>query len=66
VEFVPNPDRVSPAPAASFALVMLATTPAGDAYTFEELAGMLREAGFREVEQHAMPGLPATAVLGTA
>ena len=33
LEFVPNEDRVSPA-SADFALVMLATTPAGDAYTF--------------------------------
>ena len=37
VEFVPNPDRVTPPDAASFSLVMLATTAAGDAYTFAEL-----------------------------
>ena len=29
VEFVPNPDRVSPPAAATFSLVMLATTPQG-------------------------------------
>ena len=46
VEFVPNPDRVSPPDAAGFSLIMLATTPKGDAYTRAELDGMLREAGF--------------------
>src|SRR6185503_6104382 len=34
VEFIPNDDRVSPPDAATFALVMLATTPAGDAFTY--------------------------------
>lgn len=46
VEFVPNEDRVSPAAAASFALMMLAGTPAGDAYTFAEYQKMFGEAGF--------------------
>lgn len=66
VEFVPNEDRVTPPPAASFALVMLATTPAGDAYTFKELAAMLSEAGFREASAHPLPGSAATAVIGLA
>ena len=38
LEFVPNPDRVSPPMAAGFSLMMLATTPAGDAYTLAEIA----------------------------
>jgi SAM-dependent methyltransferase len=46
LEFVPNADRVSPPMAATFPLVMLATTARGDAYTFAELERMLREAGF--------------------
>jgi ubiquinone/menaquinone biosynthesis C-methylase UbiE len=46
VEFVPDDDRVTPAPAAAFSLTMLATTENGDAYTFRELDAMLREAGF--------------------
>jgi hypothetical protein len=50
VEFVPNPDRVSPPMAAAFSMVMLATTPAGDAYTFAELEGMAKDAGFSRVE----------------
>ena len=34
VEFVPDESRVSPPEAAVFSLTMLASTPAGDAYTF--------------------------------
>lgn len=46
LEFVPNDDRVSPPEAATFAMVMLVTTPAGDAYTFAEIDHMCRNAGF--------------------
>ena len=55
LEFVPNEDRVSPA-SADFALVMLATTPAGDAYTFNELKAMFNNAGFGHSEIHDVPG----------
>ncbi len=55
VEFVPNPDRVTPPPAAGFSLVMLATTPEGDAYTFAELSGMLAKSGFQPPAAHALP-----------
>jgi len=50
VEFIPNPDRVTPPMAAAFSMVMLATTPSGDAYTFEELESMSKDAGFARVE----------------
>ena len=63
VEFVPNPDRVTPPEAASFSLVMLATTAAGDAYTFEELNDMLSQAGFKPAQQHPLPPSVATAVI---
>ena len=63
VEFVPNPDRVTPPGPAAFSLTMLGTTPAGDAYTFTELDEMLREAGFGPAEQHALPPSMATAVI---
>jgi 2-polyprenyl-3-methyl-5-hydroxy-6-metoxy-1,4-benzoquinol methylase len=49
-EFVPNPDRVTPPTAAAFSMMMLATTPAGDAYTFAELESILKSAGFARVE----------------
>ncbi|MGH9795266.1 MAG: SAM-dependent methyltransferase, partial [Candidatus Acidiferrales bacterium] len=55
LEFVPNDDRVSPPAQATFALAMLATTPAGDAYTFAELDRMFRNAGFAGSEMHALP-----------
>jgi SAM-dependent methyltransferase len=49
-EFVPNPDRISPPAAAAFSMMMLATTPNGDAYTFVELESILKCAGFERVE----------------
>jgi ubiquinone/menaquinone biosynthesis C-methylase UbiE len=55
LEFVPNEDRVSPPVAASFSLMMLGVTPEGDAYTFSELEGMFRDAGFSRSELHPLP-----------
>lgn len=55
LEFVPNSDRVSPPGVAGFSLTMLATTPSGDAYTFEELDGMFKSAGFAKSELHEIP-----------
>ncbi len=49
-ELVPNPDRVTPPTAAAFSMMMLATTPAGDAYTFAELESISKSAGFARVE----------------
>jgi 2-polyprenyl-3-methyl-5-hydroxy-6-metoxy-1,4-benzoquinol methylase len=55
LEFVPNEDRVTPPIPAQFALIMLAVTRAGDAYTFTELSRMLKTAGFSSSEIHALP-----------
>ena len=49
-ELVPNPDRVTPPTAAAFSMMMLATTPTGDAYTFAELESISKNAGFVRVE----------------
>lgn len=62
LEFVPNPDRVSPPAPASFSLMMLGSTPSGDAYTFSELESMFRNAGFSGSQAHAMPG-PQTVIV---
>jgi ubiquinone/menaquinone biosynthesis C-methylase UbiE len=62
VEFVPNPDRVTPPEAAGFSLVMLATTPEGDAYTLAEFEKMLTRAGFKSPESHPLPPV-ATAII---
>ena len=63
VEFVPNDDRVSPPMPANFSLVMLATTPAGDAYTFREYAEMFRHAGFTHCENVPLAPTFHTAVI---
>jgi 2-polyprenyl-3-methyl-5-hydroxy-6-metoxy-1,4-benzoquinol methylase len=55
LEFIPDEDRVSPAMPAMFALVMLATTPQGDAYTFADYDPMFGAAGFARVTLHALP-----------
>jgi 2-polyprenyl-3-methyl-5-hydroxy-6-metoxy-1,4-benzoquinol methylase len=62
LEFVPNPDRISPPVAAAFSLMMLGSTPSGDAYTFSELESMFRNAGFSGSQAHPMPG-PETAIV---
>jgi 2-polyprenyl-3-methyl-5-hydroxy-6-metoxy-1,4-benzoquinol methylase len=63
VEFVPNEDRVSPPAPATFSLVMLTNTPGGDAYTFPELDGMFREAGFGASTRHDIAPSPETLIV---
>jgi ubiquinone/menaquinone biosynthesis C-methylase UbiE len=55
LEFVPNEDRISPPEAASFSVMMLGSTPSGDAYTFSELEKMFANAGFKRSELHPLP-----------
>jgi predicted nicotinamide N-methyase len=57
-EFVPNDDRISPVETAVFSLVMLATTPSGDAYTFSEFEDMFAKVGFAGLELHQVPPTP--------
>ncbi len=63
LEFVPNDDRVSPPAEALFSLVMLAATPAGDAYTLAELKKMLEDAGFSRNEHTALSPMPQHLVI---
>ena len=56
LEFVPNDDRVTPPPVAEFGLIMLATTPDGDAYTLKEYEQMFRAADFARTELLPMTG----------
>ena len=58
LEFIPNDDRVTPPGEAMFSLVMLAGTPAGDAYTFAELKEMFEEAGFSQNEHIPLAPMP--------
>jgi ubiquinone/menaquinone biosynthesis C-methylase UbiE len=63
LEFIPDDDRSGPADAVRFALVMLATTPAGDSYTFAEYQAMLRNAGFTQSVLHDLQPSPARVVI---
>ncbi len=63
LEFVPNPDRVSPHTPAAFSLTMLGSTERGDAYTFAELDEMFRNAGFARNEAHPAP--PSTIIVSS-
>src|SRR5262249_41070316 len=65
LEFVPNKDRVTPAPAPTFSLTMLTTTPAGDAYTFSEYESMHRNAGFSRNTLHLVPESPQSVIVST-
>ncbi len=65
LEFVPNDDRVSPPAEAMFSLVMLAGTPAGDAYTFAELKQMFENAGFAHNEHIPLPPTPQHLIISS-
>lgn len=58
LDFIPNDDRVSPPLPASFALMMLANTPEGDAFTRGEYSAMLDQAGFATREFMDVPQSP--------
>ena len=63
IEFVPDQNRISPPVAGAFALTMLGSTPAGDAYTFAELDAMFREAGFADSRMQDLEPTPHRLVL---
>ncbi|MGE0129975.1 MAG: methyltransferase [Blastocatellales bacterium] len=55
VEFVPNEARTEPPQSVTFAMVMLASTANGDAYTFAEYEKMFANAGFSRSEMLQLP-----------
>ena len=55
LEFIPNEDRISPPQMAEFGLIMLTTTPAGDAYTFADYQRMFQNVGFSQSEMMDVP-----------
>jgi 2-polyprenyl-3-methyl-5-hydroxy-6-metoxy-1,4-benzoquinol methylase len=63
LEFVPNEDRISPPIPATFALVMLASTPQGDAFTFAEFESMFAAAGFSHSQQIALEATPESLII---
>ena len=64
LEFIPDADRTTPPDSAAFALIMLATTPAGDAYTFADLHRMYTAAGFAKCDLHELPPTFQRVVIG--
>lgn len=65
LEFIPNDDRVSPPAEAAFSLIMLSSTPSGDAYTFAELKQMFQNAGFSKSEHHPLPEMPQHLIISS-
>jgi 2-polyprenyl-3-methyl-5-hydroxy-6-metoxy-1,4-benzoquinol methylase len=63
LDFIPEPDRISPPSSAKFALTMLATTAHGDAYTFAEYEQVFAKAGFVRSEFYALPSTMQQAVV---
>ncbi len=55
LEFVPNPDRITPEATASFGMTMLGTTKNGDAYTFAEYEEAFADSGFSKSEFFPVP-----------
>jgi 2-polyprenyl-3-methyl-5-hydroxy-6-metoxy-1,4-benzoquinol methylase len=55
LDFIPEPNRIAPRSAATFALTMLATTAHGDAYTFAEYQQVFAKAAFVKSEFHDLP-----------
>ena len=63
LDFVPNEDRVSPPEAAAFSMMMLTSTPSGDAYTLSEYQKMFSEAGYKNAKHVPLPPNPNSAVI---
>ncbi|MFZ0434156.1 MAG: class I SAM-dependent methyltransferase [Candidatus Acidiferrales bacterium] len=63
LDFIPDENRVTPPGTAAFAIIMLSTTPAGDAYVFSEYEKMFRAAGFSSNELVPLPGVPSRIIV---
>lgn len=61
-EFIANEDRTGPVGAMIFAVTMLVNTESGDTFTFKEMGGWLRDAGFIDLRSFDAPG-PAPLIL---
>lgn len=57
MEFVADDDRTGPPMSLLFAVNMLVNTKAGDTFSFREMSGWLREAGFRNPRLLAVPAV---------
>ena len=59
-----NPERTGPVGGLLFAVNMLVNTDTGDTYSFEEISGWLKAAGFQDARTLDAPG-PSPLVLAT-
>ncbi len=66
LQLVPNESRLGPPVALTLALELLVTTPAGDTYTYAELAEMFRRAGFARSERRELPDWQQCVLIGYA
>ena len=57
MEFMVNDDRSGPPMGLLFAVNMLVNTKAGDTFSFKEMSGWLREAGFRNPRRLEVPAV---------
>ncbi len=55
LEFILDESRTSPPVAVVFSVMMLATTTAGNAYSFSEYKKILEQVGFSKVDLHSLP-----------
>jgi ubiquinone/menaquinone biosynthesis C-methylase UbiE len=63
LEFIPNEDRITPAMDAGFSMMMLGSTPRGDAYTFPEYDRMFGNAGFARNEMRELAPTPQRVIV---
>ena len=63
LEFIPNDDRVTPPIDAAFSMMMLGSTPHGDAYTFAEYDKMFHNAGFSRNEMRELTPTPQRVIV---
>jgi SAM-dependent methyltransferase len=63
-EFLVNADRTGPVNGLFFAVNMLVNTDRGDTFSFEEISGWLKEAGFTNARKLDAPG-PSPLILAT-
>jgi 2-polyprenyl-3-methyl-5-hydroxy-6-metoxy-1,4-benzoquinol methylase len=63
LELIPQENRVSPPLAAALGMMLLASTPNGDTYTFPELERIFHNAGFSRCELHSLPPLAQSVII---
>ena len=66
LEFAVNDDRITPPGAGTFAMTMLASTQSGDAFTYNEIESMCKDAGFSGIAHHLIEPTPQSVTIAIA